>query len=267
MTAQQTSAVYSELARLIRARRLKTRLVLGDNTNWPQSLAYVQTQLAAPGVRPRVRALASHPYGGSPDDRAAFRRLARRERLPVWVTEWTWACPTGDCGDDRSIGFALRRFERVSADLIDGGASTWFIFRPVSDTSHGADDGLIVRDLGNPSQPYYTGKRFHVFRQFSSAGRPGSRVLGVHGAGDALPAVGFVRGGRRTLVVMNVHQAPVTASVDLGRWRGRVSERRTSATEDFRALGTRAYRGRPIPATLPGESVTTYYLDLRGPRG
>lgn len=262
MTAGQAARVYAELARLIGARRLRVPLVLGDNTGWPQALEYVREELAAPGVRRRVHALASHPYtGDAPADRRAFRTLARRERRPVWMTEWTTGCPGGDCPDDLSIDGALQRFERIPRDLGEAGASTWFVLRPVADTRHGVDDGLVVREFKDGRSSYYPSKRFFVFKQFSSAGRPGSRVVSLRSSGARLPAVAFRRGRRLSLVVLNQQAESVRVRLDLGRRPGGLLARRTTATASFARLSQREYRGRSVTVTLPPASATTYHLD------
>jgi O-glycosyl hydrolase len=155
---------------------------------------------------------------------------------------------------------ALRWACQIVDDLVHAETNAWFNLRPVSDTGHVPGDGLIVRDRGNPNRPYYVSRRFHVFRQFTSAGRPGSRRLEtvVHGA--ELPVVAFRKGRTVAIVVANPGSAPVSVELDLGRRAGSLTARRTSPTQNFRALTAVTYRGSALRVELPPQSVTTYSL-------
>lgn len=258
MSPSQAARVLRELARLIRARHLPTRLVLGDNTGWAQTLVYARAELAAVPRR-SVGLIAAHAYSGSDADRRALRAFAARARLPVWMTEWTIGCPHGDCPDNPSVSFALARAREALRDVDVAGAQAWFLLRAVSDTTHGADEGLALRDLDSAAQPVRFGKRLAVFRQLAWAARPGSRVRIARVAGARLPALAFSEPGRIALVVVNPTAAPVRVGVDLGPRAGSLASRVTSADESFRSAPALNYRGRSV-STVPATSVVSYVL-------
>jgi hypothetical protein len=99
-----------------------------------------------------------------------------------------------------------------------------------------------------------------VFRQYSSAGRPGSRRLLVQASGEATRAVAFRKGRRIAVVLTNAGDQAIEVELDLGPRQGRLAARRTGPHEDFRALPSTAYPGRPVRVSLPAQSVTTFTL-------
>jgi hypothetical protein len=265
MEPAQARTVYEALARLIRSRRLGARIVLGDNTTWPTSLDYVATERRARGVRRSLAAIASHGYGGEDTDRERFRRLASSLGTPVWMTEWTPACPKGDCPDDLGIEPGLTRAERIVTDLTVAGASAWFMLRPVADSSHGGDDGLVVTHRQRPEgQRLVAGRKLDVMRQFAWAGRRGARVHAVPAADGDLRAVAFSRGRRLAMVVVNLTAQSREVQLDLGADTGALASRVTSADRGFAASPGTRYTGRPVGATVLPHSVTTWVLTAGG---
>lgn len=255
---RQAATVYRFLAEEIVRRHLPTRLALGDNISWEITLRYATAALRYPRVRQLARVIASHPYGGDAG-RAAIGRLARRYGLRVWMTEWVPGPPEGGEVD---MGYALHWADQITRDLQVPGASSWFLLRPAADSTHGADSGIIVRTRDDPTSPWYLNKQFHVFRQFTWAAPPGSLRLAVRGTAAALA---FRKGRRLSLVVTNSSGGEQTATLRLGEQRGRLRIRRTSPSENFELLPTRAYGGGEVVTSLPAQSVTTFTLSY--PRG
>lgn len=263
MTATQATTVYAELARLLPQRSPATKVVLGDNTGWDTALTYVNAEKGATGIG-RPAAIASHAYTGTDDQRRQFAALGAQLAAPVWMTEWTYACPRGDCAADLGIGFGIRRALGIVRDLTVARASAWFLFRPVTDVSHSADDGLATRDARRPGAPLQRGKRLPVFRQFSWAGRPGSRVHALTGLPHSLQGVAFSSGDRLAVVLVNAGSQTASVSLDLGRATGRLSGRRTDAQRDFAPRRPRRYTGTPVALTLGPASVTSLALTATG---
>jgi O-glycosyl hydrolase len=258
MTPEQAALVYAKLARKIRRQRLGVKLVVGDDVGWNYTLIQARAVLDAPGVRRAAVAIASHAYAGTASDRRELAALARRSRLAVWQTEFGTGCPT--CPDDRTMSSALVWGGNIVESLTEARASAWFAFRPVANATHGPEDALIVRQYDRPDEPFYTTKRFEVFRQYSSAGRPGSRRLLVQASGEATRAVAFRKGRRIAVVLTNAGDQAIEVELDLGPRQGRLAARRTGSHEDFRALPSTAYPGRPVRVSLPAQSVTTFTL-------
>ena len=261
MTPAQSAAVYAALARALAASGQATKLILGDTTGWSTACPYLAAQLGA-RLGPRAAAAASHAYVGSGADAASLAELAGRARLPVWQTEWGTGCPT--CGEEDSMHLATRWSQRIATDLIAGRAAAWFAFRAVADSTHGPGDALIVRERANRGRPWIVTRRFDVLRQYTSVAPPGARRLDVRTGVGGVRAVAFRVGDRVSLVVTSVeHSRSRRARIYLGPGAGRLTARRTSERLRFAALPARPYAGRPVPVTLPPESVTTYTLTAR----
>ena len=259
MTPEQTALVYARLAEQVETEDLGVALVLGDNTGWGDTHTYARAELALPEASGAAVAVASHAYGGSPEDMSAVAELARERDLSVWQTEWGTGCPT--CSDERTIDSALDWSRQIATGLVKADASAWFTFRAVADSTHGPGDALIVRQRDHPEEPFYATKRFQVFRQYASAAPPGARRLEIRVDRGSLPAVAFLRGTAVTLVLTNSGSSAESVELDFGRRVGSLSAFRTSATEDFRTLPSRSYEGRPLRNVLPPRSVTSYALE------
>jgi len=259
MSPEQAARVYQELAGQIRARRLGTKLVVGDDINWGVTERYARAVLAAPGVRGLAARIASHDYdAGNVQDRRDLAALAAQHGLGVWQTEFGTGC--GSCPDDRTMASGLQWSRKIYLALTEANARAWFAFRPVSNSEHGPEDALLVRQYGNRSRPFYAGKRFYVFRQYSSAAPPRSRRLDTAVSGEGITAVAFTRKGVVAVVINNPGSQAVTVDLDFGGRKGRLSGRRTSPGESFRSLGRLAYGGSAVQVALPRQSVTTYEL-------
>lgn len=258
LTPEQTAVATRVLAREIRRRGLRTQVALGDNTTWTKSLEYARAQVGALG-RQRAGIVATHSYGGE-EQRPHVARFARSRRLPLWMTEWVSACPAGDCPDDPSIGFALRWAKQITTDLTVGGAAAWFMFRGVSDASHGLDGAIVVRDRNRPDSPLSKTKRYPIVRQFATAGPPGSLRVDarVTGAPD-VRALAFTRPDSRALVLTHTGSEAINLQAVLGR-PGTVQGWRTSASEDFRPFVDRRIESGHLTLSLPAQSVTTLVL-------
>lgn len=264
LSREQAATVIAALAGEIRRRGLRTRVVLGDTTTWPSTLDYANAQYAAV-PRDQIAFVASHAYGGD-EARPEVARFARQRRLPLWMTEWVSACPEGDCQDDPSIGFALRWASQMTKDLTIAGASAWFMFRGIADSTHGADGAIIVRTRG-AARRFTETKRYPVLRQFTTAARRGVRRVDTSGNAKAdVLQVGFASRRRRALVLTNEGTDANTVRVVLSRRPGRLRTWRTSASENFASRPARRLARGTVDVMLPPQSVTTLVYEERPSR-
>lgn len=263
MSPAQAAAVSETLARAIRNRRLRTRLVLGDDIGWATSLHYARAALRGRTTRLVASVLASHDYVGGESERRALARFASRARLRVWQTEWGAGCP--NCADDRTMVSGLAWSRRISTALVAAGTAAWFPFRAAALDSHGPQDALLVqRDPRHGGRGFYLPKRFHVFRHYASAARPGSTTVRVRfSASSRLFGLGFRARGGVAVVITNPGVQPRPVEVGLGRVRGTIRLRRTTPRGSFAAAGSRSYRGRSVRIVLSAQSVTTLALTPR----
>lgn len=253
MPKDQTARVYGELLRLLRARRLAARIVLGDNTGWEATVRYLEAALQRRDLRRAAAAVASHAYGGTADDRRRLGLLARGASLPVWQTEWGAGCPT--CADGDTMRGAIAWSVQIADALSEAQTSAWFTFRAIADSGHGPADALLVRTRQS-TQPFYASKRYHVFHQYSSAAPRGALRLTTR-APEGVKAVAFSFRRSVRLVLANPGLETLRLRVSLGRRSGLLRARRTSENESFAALPVRRYRGAPVTVDLPPYSVTT----------
>jgi O-glycosyl hydrolase len=170
MSPEQAALVYKRLTERIISESLDAEVVLGDNTGWGDALQYARAELSVPDVARRAVAIASHSYRGAANEKRAVAEAAASAGLDVWQTEWGTGCR--DCPDDRSMDLALEWSRQITTDLMEADVSAWFTFRAVADATHGPGDALIVRQRDHPEEPFYTTKRFDVFRHYSSVSPP-----------------------------------------------------------------------------------------------
>jgi len=259
LSPPQTNVVYGALAAQLRRQGLATKLVLGDTTGWGTACPYANWQLRRPDLVRAAAAFATHPYRGTAGQSRAVAELAGEAGVPVWQTEFGTGC--AECGDDPSMHGAIKWARKIAGALTKAQASAWFAFRPVADITHGPGDALIVRDRSNKQRPYYTTKRFDVFRQYSTAAPTGSQRIVVRNGVKGTLTVAFRKGGRLSIVLTNPSTAPKRAAFDLGDRSGVLAGRRTDARQGFAPIPPVNYSGKPVPLVLPPESVTTYELE------
>jgi hypothetical protein len=257
MPPDQSAMVYAALAGELRRRDIGARLVLGDTQGWDAACPYLLSQAALLQPSSSPVAVASHAYVGYRDEARALEGAARRAGLQVWQTEYGTGC--SGCGDGGGMPEAIRWSGQIVKALRDAGASAWFAFRAVADSTHGPGDALIVRTRGGPS-PFALTKRYSVFRQYARYAPRGSRVLVVGESIPQLDAVAFKRGSLRALVMTNESGRAKRVAVDFGDVRGGLTGRRTSTDEDYVQVGPIGYEGKPKPFVLPPLSVTSLML-------
>jgi O-glycosyl hydrolase len=254
MSPDQSALVYAALAGELRRRDLGARLVLGDTKGWDTACSYLLPQAALLQPSSNPVAIASHAYVGYRDQARALDGAAQRAGLQVWQTEYGTGC--AGCADTGGMPEAIRWSGQIVKAIRDAGASAWFAFRAVADSTHGPGDALIVRTRSGAA-PFVLTKRYSVFRQYSRYAPRGSRVLVVGESIPQLDAVAFRKGKRRSVVLTNESTRPLSVAIDFGNRRGPMTGRRTSATEDYTEVGPIGYPGRPMRFVLPPMSVTT----------
>ena len=254
----QAAKVYGALAREIDRQGLPTKLVLGDTTGWGSACPYADALLADATAREAAVAFATHPYTGTLDQARGLAAKDTLAGLPTWQTEWGTGCAT--CREDDSVERALRWSRTIAQDFSGPEVTVWFTFRAVADAAHGPGDALIVRIRRGGRSRLYVTRRYFAMRQWTSAAPPGAVRLAVRSAVPGLWAVAFRRPQRTALVLTNSAPVARRLRLDLGPRRGRVSVRRTSATERFARLEPLSYAGRALPVLVAPRSVTTFVL-------
>jgi O-glycosyl hydrolase len=263
MQPEQAARVYRDLAREIRSRGLRTRLVLGDNESWAGTNEYSNLEWQQPAVRSLASVVASHGYGTvGPSVVRPVTVFARRRGLAPWMTEWVTGCTADPSDAAAQLTIAIQWANRITSDLTIGDVQAWFMLQAVPPASHGASCGIAVRKFGDPRHPYVVNKRYWMLRQFTSVAQPGAHRYDVATDAGDLGAVAFRRGRATGLVVTNPGSVARAVRVVLGH-RGALSVRTTSATDNFRLVRESSYDGGELEQVLPPESVTTFRLVAR----
>ena len=103
---------------------------------------------------------------------------------------------------------------------------------------------------------------YHFYKQLSRAGQPGMRVARVLSNDKDLKLMAFARAGTSNpdaFTVMNISETDKTFPV---RFRGTTHQRfaahRSSPTEQYKPLGSRAVEDGAIQYTAPARSATTF---------
>ena len=144
MPPDQSAIVYAALAGELRRRDLDARLVLGDTKGSEhRETRYLLSQAALLQPSSAPVAVASHAYVGYRDQARALEGAARRAR-PPGVADRVGAGCSG-CADTGGMPEAIRWSGQIVKAVRDAGASAWFAFRAVADSTHGPGDALIVR--------------------------------------------------------------------------------------------------------------------------
>jgi O-glycosyl hydrolase len=258
--AQWMRDVVRELGSRLKSGGFRTKLVIPDDENPRAAFERAEAVLSDPRARPFVGAIAYHIYRWDPrsrDELARIASLARRHRLPVWMTEYSnreyqdWAS-------------AFEWAEKLHLLLTDGRASAvdymWGFFGNWvrSDTLVAIDfaDGVY---RGHAPTPLFwvTG---HYSRHLVAGS---TRVQARASGGGALLVSAYRRPGRIIVIATNPSGRSERLRVALPAVavRGRVRATRSSATERWRAVPALSLRRGTFETTLPAKSIVTFELE------
>jgi O-glycosyl hydrolase len=276
MSDTQAAAAFEQMARRIHDGRLRIRLVAGDNENFADAYRYSALELASPLSARYTVAGASHAYSywgsSSRDAQAMFARLIRGQRLRVWMTEHLpQTSAPGACGSSGALEDTINSALSVADDittLMSGPAqpSAYLTLRAVA-RDHGPGIASIVLEpptrncsAPTPAESFSLTKRFYAEKQYTRAAPRGSFRLALESVPPGLKAIAFHAPDRSTrIVVLNESDQDRRIVLNLGRrGSGKLSGRRTSATENYAPLKVAHYRGRPRTIRIQALSITTF---------
>ncbi|MEU8827833.1 glycoside hydrolase [Streptomyces sp. NPDC048636] len=274
-------AVGAELA----ARHSRVGITADESSSTEDFVTQVPQWLNTPGTARYVDKLAHHTYNNPSDTgRADVARTATSLGKTSWSSE---ICCFGKGGTgwaqeyDPTIDNALSMSRIIHKDFTvahDSAFQWWTALsnkmgadpRTGADTKNdqGWNDGLIYYDpeyAANGNQRLYLTKRYYALGQYSKFVRPGAVLHEVTGAPGDVEVTAFRQGSRWVLVVNNHRGGTAGLKLDLGAGQrlSAVSAVRTSATENWAAVGEPTVSGGTVSASLPGRSLTTYVLDRR----
>ena len=193
----------------------------------------------------------------------AVRKVAGSKE--VWISEWG---PMYHSGEQLDLALFMARRIVESVNYLK--ASAWTYWQ-VLDTN---DDWTVIKmdwTSQDPLPPVRLTKKFLVLRQFTPAGRPGSRPLGIWAPFGHSVAM-FYDDAAKELGIVLVNQQSDDSELQLtlpSQWQVNVGGEsavtmwRTSPWEDCKKV---KYRGgvQPFQLVSPGRSVSTFIVSNVG---
>ena len=249
--------VIKALGPRLRAEGLLAPFVVPDDLDPSVAATQASIVLADPVARRYVGALATHLYGDSLDELAAMRSLARRYSLPLWMTE-----------SALGVVSSLRKRTAVPLDwallmhdlLTRYDVSAIDYFWGYIGVRDAVQSSLIqLEHDGKTYRGFTRTKVFYYFGQYSRFVRPGARRVAVTSSNRSVKASAYYRGRTRTVVVLNPGTAAARTTLRAADLVGvrRMTQTRTTPTENWAKRRTVSVSGRSVVVTLPPQSVVT----------
>jgi glucuronoarabinoxylan endo-1,4-beta-xylanase len=265
-TGEQMARFLEILGPMVRARGLKTRLMLSEGTCWSGAWNHVKPALEDPRASPYVDILASHSYPPAPPNpagedlaRREFAAASSRRGLPVWMSEMSLMIPPQP--DDPGMKAALQIANYLHRDLSLGQASAWiYCFAIFTAKFQGSMGVLSPADGGGPGRGrLIVPKRLWAIANYSRFVRPGWKFVAMEGTGPTATAFVDPDGRRFAIVAVNAGDEPQSVSyVFDGPIPASVEVAATTAELDLAPVAPPAARPGGFAATLAAGSVTTF---------
>jgi len=248
------------LGSTLRARGLKTQLMLSEGTSWTGAWDHLAPALQDREARDFLGTIASHSYGPLEDNaRKDFAAASDKSGLPVWMSEMSLMLPPQL--DDPGMRDALRIADYLHRDLVEAQASAWiYCFAIFTYAFKGSMGVLSPADEPGPRNgTLVVPKRLWALAHYSRFVRPGWKRIQVDGSG--LPNTAFVshEGERFVIVALNDLTATRSVTYDFGELAvSGVEAVSTTADRDMGALAAPRLQPHGFAAGLPASSITTF---------
>ena len=260
MSGEFIRDVIKTLGPRLKREGLLVPFVVSDDVRSSAAAATTATVLADPVARRYVGALATHLYDEPLDRLAAMRSLARRYRVPLWMSEFSLGAmssmrPAGSASA-QPIDWALL----VHALLTDYGVSAVdYLWGYVGNRR--ADPGTLIRLNfdGGVYRGFTRMKVFYYFGQYSRFVRPGAKRIAVTSGDAGVKVSAYRRGRTRTIVAINPGSTEASTTVRAADLAGvrRLRQVRTTPTENWAPAPAVRVTGTRATVTVPPQSVTT----------
>ena len=260
MSGEFVRDVIKILGPRLKAEGLLVPFVVPDDLRPSSAAAQAAIVLADPVARKYVGALATHLYGEPLEAFAELRSLARRYRVPLWMTEFAVdvmdQLGARDAYSQTPFDWALLMHDLIARYDVSAVDYFWGYIG-----SQGADGSALVRLRHDGAR--YLGftrtKTFYYFGQYSRFVRPGARRVPATSSNAAVKLTAYYRGDARTIVAINTSSAAAVTTLGSSHLRGvqRLAQTRTSATQNWAKGPVLRVRGARVTVTLPPRSVTT----------
>lgn len=224
----QRAALVRDVGRALAARAPWAHVVADESATATIQLLHEAPDWLDAKTARWMAAVATHGYAfPTPVELRPVRVLGRSLHLPVWNTEI--CCNDGQTGVggfgqryDPTMASGIWLADTIWQDLVAGGESAFYWWSAASPSlgcdphgdpscattvnSTGWDDGLLYYDphyAADHDYRLYTTKRFYVMGNFSRYVRPGAVRHPIRGGPAGVRALGFSRGHRWTVVLVD----------------------------------------------------------------
>lgn len=264
------TTIILELQKAMAAKGLGDVMISGtDETS-------IDTQIDAfnklsPDARNAVSRIDTHTYSGS--KRSQLKDVAVANGKNLWMSEVDGGGTAGtDAGE---MGAALWLAERIALDLNGLNASAWIMWQVIDNHISQAgyngkkDSGMVNLNGGywgtavadHDKDTIILTKKYYAFGQYTRYIRPGMIMLNT---GSNTVAAYDPASGQVVIVAYNTGSGANDMRFDLSDFNevGTSAQIiRTSASENWKELGSTPLSGTTLEASLPAHSVTTFVID------
>ena len=212
-----------------------TKVIMPESFHFDHSMSDATLNDSAAAAN--VDIIGGHIYGGG----LASYPLATSLGKEVWMTE--------HLNSDTSITGVIQTAQEISDCMNIGGfnAYNWW---------------YLQRDYGPVDTSGNRTKRGCVMAQFARVIRPGAqRVACTYNPNSNVYVTAYNNAGKAVVVAVNTGTSSVSQSFQLANWTTvtSMSVWRTSSSEDLATLASISPSGNAFTATLPAQSITTFY--------
>jgi glucuronoarabinoxylan endo-1,4-beta-xylanase len=260
MSPAQTADFMEYLGPTLARSGLATRAECCATEGWDYAQQYAAAIEADPKASAWTPLFTSHGYTAPPDSPLAGWTK------PVWETEWstfeTYDPAWNDGTDASGLSWAQRIYTGLTAANLNAFLYWWGM---TTTTENGDNEGLVQLDTSTGT--ITPSGRLWAFANYSRFVRPGAIRIGSSSSNGDLDVTAFRNGnGSVAIVVLNTGATAQAASFSLratGATGAVAIPYLTDDTHDTAAQGPVTVRHGSFGATLPADSLVTFYLPAR----
>jgi O-glycosyl hydrolase len=260
MSPAQTANFMEYLGPTLARSGLRTQAECCATEGWDYAQQYAAAIEADPIANAWTPLFTSHGYTAPPNSPLAGWTK------PVWETEWstfeTYDPAWNDGTDASGFSWAQRIYTGLTSANLNAFLYWWGM---TTTTENGDNEGLVQLDTSTGTVT--PSGRLWAFANYSRFVRPGAIRIGATSADGNLDVTAFRNsGGSVAIVVLNTASTAQTASFSV-RGTGATSPVAipylTDDTHDTAGQGPIRVTNGSFGATLPGDSLVTFYLPSR----
>ncbi|MGH9931655.1 MAG: hypothetical protein ACREA9_20820 [Pyrinomonadaceae bacterium] len=192
--------VIKNLGPRMRAKGIKTMLIVPDELNPTRGFQQMSIILADPVARQYVGAISTHLYQDSNSNMSKLKLLSEQYDLPIWMTEYSILELRQDGKGIEAFEWALLMHDLLATYNVSAIDYMWGFFGDWV----GTDQQLVaLKTNGSKYEGAERTKEFYLTGQYSKYVRPGSRRIGSSSDDSGIKVTAYTNGNNLTIVVLN----------------------------------------------------------------